>query len=62
MGYWMRMNTPNLPAAMRENNHSSNPISIFKAVEAQLGLKLEPSTARLKAMIIRQAERVPTAD
>jgi uncharacterized protein (TIGR03435 family) len=34
-------------------------VSIFKAVEAQLGLKLEPSTAKLKAMIVRQAERVP---
>jgi len=62
LGYWTRMNAPNFPAAMRENNHSSNPVSIFKAVEAQLGLKLEQSTARLKAMIIRQAERVPTAD
>jgi uncharacterized protein (TIGR03435 family) len=59
MGYWMRMNAPNFPASMREQNHSRNPVSIFKAVEAQLGLKLEPSTAKLKAMIVRQAERVP---
>jgi uncharacterized protein (TIGR03435 family) len=60
VSYWIRMNAPNFPAAMREQNHSSNMTSIFKAVEAQLGLKLEPSTAKLKAMIVRQAERVPT--
>jgi uncharacterized protein (TIGR03435 family) len=58
-GYWIRMNAPNFPANLREQNHSTNPVSIFKAVEAQLGLKLEPATARLKAMIVRQAERVP---
>jgi len=55
--YHVMAHTPNVPPNLVR---SRNPTSIFKAVEAQLGLKLELNTATLKVMVIRQAERVPT--
>jgi uncharacterized protein (TIGR03435 family) len=50
----------NSPAPVFGNLNTRNPVSIFKAVEMQLGLKLEPVTAKLKAMVIQQVERTPT--
>jgi uncharacterized protein (TIGR03435 family) len=35
---------------------------IFKAVQAQLGLRVEPSTAKLPVMVIEQIERTPTGN
>ena len=40
---------------MRENIRTTNPISIFKAVEKDMGFKLEPATMKLKVMVIRGA-------
>jgi uncharacterized protein (TIGR03435 family) len=37
-----------------------DPVSIFKAVETELGLRIEPSIAKLQVMMIRQVERTPT--
>jgi uncharacterized protein (TIGR03435 family) len=58
--YYSMLNAPNIPANLRPSAPKSD--SIFKAVESQLGLKLEPMTARLKAMVIRRVERIPTED
>jgi uncharacterized protein (TIGR03435 family) len=41
-------------------SNGGNLVSIFEAVERQLGLRVEPSIARLKFMMIRQVERTPT--
>lgn len=60
--YHSMMNTPGLPEAMRAQLTSTYPASIFKAVEAQLGLKLEPVTSRLKVMIVLSADRIPTGN
>jgi len=48
--YHMMINNP----IVGEHIKSSNPISIFKAIETQLGLKLEPTTSELKVMVIQQ--------
>jgi len=37
-------------------------VSIFKALEPQTGLKLEPVTARLQVMAIQSVERIPLED
>ena len=55
--YHVMANAPGVPAALVGNR---NPTSIFKVIEAQLGLKLEPATAKLKVMVIEQVERTPT--
>ncbi len=50
ISYHSRLNAPGLPPSLVGT--SSNPVSIFQAVQAQLGLKLEPSTSKLKAAVI----------
>jgi uncharacterized protein (TIGR03435 family) len=57
-GYHMLTNS-SLPENIRANLTNKYPVSIFKAVEAQLGLKLEAATAKLKVMVIQKAERRP---
>jgi len=56
-GYHVMMNMPSVPPNIIR---SSNTISIFKAVEEQLGLRLEPVTSKLKVMVIQHVERTPT--
>lgn len=60
-GYYMFSNIPNLPPNVREGitNHG---VSIFKSLEPQLSLKLDPTTAKLKVMAIRSVDRIPTED
>jgi uncharacterized protein (TIGR03435 family) len=60
--YHAMINSPGIPSAMRDSARSSNPVSIFKAVEAQLGLKLEAAKGKLKVMVIQHVEKVPTAN
>jgi uncharacterized protein (TIGR03435 family) len=62
VGYHAMINSPVIPDKMRENIRTSNPISIFKAVEKDMGFKLEPATMKLKVMAIRRAERTPTEE
>jgi len=38
----------------------SGPLDIFRALEQQLGLKLEPAKEPLEILIVDHAERVPT--
>lgn len=58
--YYTFRNAPNIPEHMRESYTSRNAVSIFKAVEPQLGLTLEPTTSKLKAIIVQRAERTPS--
>jgi uncharacterized protein (TIGR03435 family) len=58
VGYYMLMNS-SLPESIRSRLNSKNPLSIFKAVEAQLGLMLVPATAELPVLVIQQAQRTP---
>jgi uncharacterized protein (TIGR03435 family) len=57
-GYHMMRNSPMVAASMSEVT-SKNPISILKAVEPQLGLRIEPATAKLSVMLIEHVDRTP---
>lgn len=59
MSYHMRRNMAMFAASGQEIT-SKNTVSIFKAVEPQLGLKIEPTTARLKVLMLDGAERKPS--
>jgi uncharacterized protein (TIGR03435 family) len=56
-GYHMMMNAPGM-GSMRDQLTSSNPVSIFKAIEP-LGLKLVKDQAVLKVMIVKRVEKIP---
>ena len=48
-----------LSAQANDNTDASGPGDLFAAIQRQLGLKLEPSKARLDVLIVDSAERVP---
>ncbi len=60
--YHAMINSTAIPDKMRDNIRTTNPISIFRAVEKDMGLKFELATIKLRVMVIRSAERTPTQD
>jgi uncharacterized protein (TIGR03435 family) len=49
-----------LSAQPADNAPESGPVDIFKALDQQLGLKLEPAKEPLEILIVGHAERVPS--
>lgn len=49
-----------LTAQSEDSTPESGPLDIFRALEQQLGLKLEPAKEPLDILIVDHAERVPT--